>query len=149
MSGGGEIRAAMTTRSLVILDECLLRAYQDLRTTGKIYLGSAGGLSPTISRKNDERCRFHQSLECCEFHGESTSRPSKNWKKQFTLEKMLGDSSKVMGKNGNFTLKSHHDLVKLAEVQEKFHPDAIEAHARSCLDRVEEIWGWRVWMETP
>jgi hypothetical protein len=22
------------------------------------------GLSPTISRKNDEGCRFHQSLEC-------------------------------------------------------------------------------------
>ena len=50
------------------------------------------------------------------------SRPSKNWKRQFTLEN-AGDSSEVMGKNGKFTQESHHDLVKLGagEISSRCH----------------------------
>ena len=79
------------------------------------------GLSPTISRKNYEGCRFHQSLECMLWISWGVD-PVKIGKCSSPL-KMLGIHQKWWEKHGNFTQKSHHDLVKLGagEISSRCH----------------------------
>ena len=79
MSGGGEIGAAMTMRIYAgdfgrMFIKGISRSEDNWQV---IELQPFTGLSPTISRKNDEGCRFHQSLECCEFMGSRPVDPAK------------------------------------------------------------------------